>query len=57
MENQKYISECSTILVKIVQQEIAQVLMPIFELFFSDSSFGFRPQRGVKDVIEKVVDN
>ena len=39
-----------------VQQAVAQVLTPIFEQIFSDSSFGFRPHRGAQDAIAKVVD-
>ena len=35
-----------TVVDRMVQQAIAQVLTPIFERVFSDNSFGFRPHRG-----------
>ena len=34
-----------TILDRVIQQAMAQVLTPIFDPFFSESSFGFRPRR------------
>ncbi|MBP8985312.1 MAG: hypothetical protein KBG12_06140 [Syntrophobacterales bacterium] len=34
-----------TVLDRLIQQAIAQVLFPIFDPGFSDSSFGFRPGR------------
>ena len=37
-----------------VQQAIAQVLTPIFEPTFSDSSFGFRPGRNAHRAIKQV---
>ncbi len=39
-----------------VQQALAQILTPTFERVFSDNSFGFRPQRGARDAIARVVD-
>ncbi|WP_263851254.1 reverse transcriptase domain-containing protein, partial [Limosilactobacillus reuteri] len=45
-----------TVVDRMVQQAVAQILTPIFERFFSDNSFGFRPHRGAHDAIEKVVD-
>ena len=45
-----------TVVDRMVQQAIAQVLTPIFERVFSDNSFGFRPHRGAQDAIAKVVD-
>ena len=45
-----------TVVDRMVQQAIAQVLTPIFEQVFSDNSFGFRPHRGAQDAIAKVVD-
>ena len=36
-----------------IQQAIAQILTPIFELGFSESSYGFRPGRGAKDAVMK----
>lgn len=32
---------------QMIQQEINQVLQPIFDPTFSDNSFGFRPKRSV----------
>jgi len=42
-----------TVVDRVVQQAIAQVLSPIFEEQFSDSSFGFRPGRSCHDAIRK----
>ena len=43
-----------TISDRIVQQAIAQVLTPIFDPSFSESSFGFRPGRNAHQAIRKV---
>ena len=45
-----------TVVDRMVQQAVAQVLTPIFEQIFSDNSFGFRPHRGAQDAIARVVD-
>ncbi|QVK17602.1 group II intron reverse transcriptase/maturase [Mycoplasmatota bacterium] len=42
-----------TVIDRIIQQAINQVLSPIFEKQFSDSSFGFRPNRGCHMAIER----
>lgn len=42
-----------TMLDRMIQQAIAQILTPIFELGFSESSYGFRPGRGAKDAVMK----
>jgi RNA-directed DNA polymerase len=42
-----------TVLDRLIQQAIAQVLSPIFENEFSDNSYGFRPHRSAKDAILK----
>lgn len=42
-----------TVLDRVIQQAIAQVLMPILEPKFSDYSYGFRPGRSAKQAIEK----
>jgi RNA-directed DNA polymerase len=39
------------ILDRLIQQAIAQVLGPIFDPTFSDSSFGFRPGRSAHDAV------
>jgi len=41
-----------TVVDRVVQQAIAQVLTPIYEPQFSDASFGFRPGRGAHDALE-----
>lgn len=38
---------------RIIQQAISQVLIPIYELEFSDSSYGFRPNRDGHKSINK----
>ena len=43
-----------TVIDRIIQQEIAQVLIPIYETKFSDGSYGYRPNRSAKDAILKV---
>ena len=42
-----------TVLDRLIQQAIAQVLSPIFDPSFSDSSFGFRPGRSAHHAIHK----
>lgn len=44
-----------TVIDRMVQQAVAQVLTPIFEEIFSENSFGFRPNRGAQDAIDKVI--
>ena len=46
-----------TVVDRVVQQAIAQVLTPIFEEQFSDNSYGFRPGRSAHDAIRKSQDN
>ena len=43
-----------TVVDRIIQQAIAQVLTPIYEPKFSDGSYGYRPHRSAKDAIVKV---
>ena len=38
-----------TVVDRMIQQSIAQVLTPVYERQFSDGSFGFRPRRGAKE--------
>ena len=38
---------------RMIQQAIAQTLSKIYEPTFSESSFGFRPERGAKDAIKQ----
>ena len=35
-----------------IQQAIAQILTPIYEPQFSETSFGFRPKRGAHDALK-----
>ena len=43
-----------TVIDRIIQQAIAQQLMPIYEPLFSDGSYGYRPERSAKDAIQKI---
>ena len=45
-----------TVLDRLIQQAIAQVLNPILDPGFSESSFGFRPGRSAHDAVYKVRD-
>jgi retron-type reverse transcriptase len=42
-----------TVIDRMVQQALVQVLQPIFELTFSDSSYGFRPKRSARQAIDR----
>lgn len=42
-----------TVVDRVIQQAIAQVLTPIYEPQFSASSFGFRPKRGAHDALKQ----
>jgi group II intron reverse transcriptase/maturase len=46
-----------TVVDRVVQQAIGQVLTPIFEKQFSDNSYGFRPGRSAHDAIRKCQSN
>lgn len=46
-----------TVVDRLVQQAISQVLTPIFEKQFSDNSYGFRPGRSAHQAIRKSQDN
>jgi group II intron reverse transcriptase/maturase len=46
-----------TVLDRAVQQAIAQVLTPIFEPTFSQSSFGFRPGRSAHQAVTKLLND
>ena len=43
-----------TVIDRIIQQAIAQVLVPIYEPQFSDGSYGYRPKRSAQQAISKV---
>ena len=42
-----------TVVDRVIQQAICQVLTPIYEKKFSDSSFGFRPKRSAHDALKR----
>lgn len=42
-----------TVVDRVVQQAIQQVLTPIYEPKFSDTSYGFRPKRSAQDALKK----
>lgn len=42
-----------TVVDRLVQQAMSQVLSPIFEQQFSDNSFGFRPNRSTHDALQR----
>ena len=42
-----------TVVDRMIQQAIAQVLSPMYEPQFSESSFGFRPKRGAHDALKQ----
>lgn len=46
-----------TVVDRLIQQAICQILSPIFEEQFSDNSFGFRPQRGAHDALKRCQTN
>ena len=46
-----------TVLDRIIQQAIAQVLTPLFDPFFSDNSFGFRPNKNAQQAVFHVRDS
>ena len=45
-----------TVVDRMIQQAIAQVLTPIYERQFSEGSFGFRPNRGAKQALVRVTE-
>jgi len=42
-----------TVVDRLIQQAICQILTPIFEKQFSDNSFGFRPKRSAHDALKR----
>ena len=46
-----------TVVDRVIQQAISQVLTPIFEKQFSDSSYGFRPKRSAHGAMKKCLEN
>ena len=46
-----------TVVDRVIQQAITQVLSPIYEKQFSENSFGFRPNRGAHDALKQCQTN
>ena len=46
-----------TVVDRVIQQAITQVLTPIFEEQFSDNSYGFRPKRSAHHAMKKCLEN
>lgn len=46
-----------TVVDRVIQQAMAQMLSPIFEEQFSDNSYGFRPKRSAHQAMKKCQDN
>jgi len=46
-----------TVIDRLIQQAVLQVLNPIFDPLFSESSFGFRPGRGAHDAVRSARDH
>ena len=46
-----------TVVDRVFQQAITQVMSPIYEEQFSENSFGFRPKRGAHDALKKCQQN
>lgn len=46
-----------TVVDRVYQQAISQVLSPIFEKQFSENSYGFRPKRGAHDALKQCQKN
>jgi RNA-directed DNA polymerase len=44
-----------TVLDRVIQQSISQVLTPLYEPHFSEHSHGFRPKRSAHDAIEEML--
>ncbi len=42
-----------TVLDRLIQQALHQVLSPLFEVSFSESSYGFRPHRSAQQAVLK----
>ena len=43
-----------TVLDRVIQQAITQVIEPLFDFYFSESSFGFRPNRSAHGAVRRV---
>ena len=41
---------------RLIQRAIVQVLMPLYEFEFSETSYGFRPEKSIEDAVKKCKD-
>jgi len=55
-ENGKRILGIPTVVDRVIQQATTQILSPIFELQFSNASYGFRPGRSQHDALKKCIE-
>lgn len=46
-----------TVVDRVIQQAIAEILSPIYEKQFSENSYGFRPKRGAHNALKKCQEN
>lgn len=46
-----------TVVDRVIQQAIAQIVSEIYEPYFSENSYGFRPNRSAHDAMNKVLEN
>ncbi len=46
-----------TVVDRMIQQAICQILSPIYERKFSENSYGFRPKRGAHDALRQCQTN
>ena len=46
-----------TVVDRVFQQAVTQVLSPIYEEQFSENSVGFRPKRGANDALKQCQQN
>lgn len=44
-----------TVTDRVLQRACAQVLMPMYESCFLDTSFGYRPGRGLREAVQKII--
>jgi len=44
-----------TVMDRVIQQAVCQILTPVFDPHFSESSFGFRPNRSAYQAVKKVL--
>ncbi|MCK5906124.1 MAG: group II intron reverse transcriptase/maturase [Flavobacteriales bacterium] len=51
--NRKRLLGIPTVVDRVIQQAIQQILSPIYERHFSDNSYGFRPRRSAHQALQK----